>query len=143
MSADGTPGGPNKVALAVRSDLAAWQQLNVVAFLTSGFGHAAPETIGLPYADGDGRSYPPMLAVPVRVFSGEIDPLRRAFGRAVERDLHVSVYIEDMFETMNDDDNRAAVAAYPTSDLPLVGFAVAGPGKQVDKAFDKLKLYGS
>lgn len=128
-----------KIALAVRNDLAMWQRLNVASFLTSGLGTSRPDIIGEAYRDADGREYPPMLAVPVRVFAGDAAALRRGFDRAVSRDLLVSVYADEMFTTMNDVDNRAAVAAVATSDLSLAGFVVAGDPKQVDKAFDKLK----
>ena len=56
-----------KAALAVRTDLETWQELNVAAFLTSGLGTSAPHVIGDNYVDGSGVEYPPMLAVPVRV----------------------------------------------------------------------------
>lgn len=131
-----------KIALAVRSDLEVWQKLNVAAFLPSGFGTVDPSLTGDPYADADGLSYPPMLAHPVRVFTGDAAGIRRSFDRAVSRGLLVSVYTNDMFTTMNDADNRAAVAAVQTSELVLAGFAVAGDAKQVDKTFDKLALHG-
>lgn len=134
--------GPNrKIALAIRSDLESWQKLNVAAFVTSGFASAEPTIVGEPYVDGDGRQYPPLLAYPVRVYGGDEAGLRRCFNRATERGLLVSVYTNEMFATMNDEDNRAVVAAASTSELPLAGFAVAGDPKQVDKAFDKLKLH--
>lgn len=44
-----------------------------------------------------------------------------------------------MFATMNDVENRAAVAAVATADLAIAGFVAVGEPKQVDKAFDKLK----
>lgn len=127
--------------MAVRADLETWQKLNVAAFLTSGLGKAAPEEIGENYVDGSGIEYPPMIAVPIRVFAGDEAGLKRAFNRALDRELLVSIYIEQMFATMNDADNRAAVAGYDTADLPLVGFVVVGDAKMVDKAFDKLKLH--
>ena len=43
-----------KIAVAVRSDLATWQALNVVGFLTSGLGRASPALIGEPYVEGPG-----------------------------------------------------------------------------------------
>jgi len=128
-----------KVALAVRSDLATWQKLNVAAFLSSGLGTAQPEVIGDVYLDADGRVYPPMLAMPVRVFTGDDAALRRSFDRALGRGLLVSVYTDEMFTTMNDVDNRAAVAKVATSRLSIAGFVAVGDAKQVDKAFDKLK----
>lgn len=133
--------GPIKIAVALRDDLASWQKLNVAAFVTSGLGAARPDVIGAPYADGDGRAYPPMLAHPVRVFAGDHAAVRRSFDRALGRNLLVSVYTDEMFATMNDDDNRASVAAVATADLVIAGFAVVGESKQVDKAFDKLKLH--
>lgn len=130
-----------KLAVAVRDDLADWQKLNVTAFVASGIGTAAPELIGAPYVDDSGREYPALFALPVRVFAGDAARLRRAFDRALDRELLVSPYTDDMFSTMNDVDNRAAVAAVETADLPLAGFAVAGDGRQVDKAFDRLRLH--
>ena len=133
---------PQKISLAIRDDLATWQKLNVTAFLTSGLGTVRPELIGAPYVDGGGQEYPPMLALPVRVFAGDAAALRRAFDRALDRGLLVSVYTDDMFATMNDDDNRAAVANVATAELVIAGFVAVGDGKQVDKAFDKLKPHG-
>lgn len=130
---------PLKVALAVRRDLASWQKLNVAAFLTSGLGTTQPDVIGDVYVDADGREYPAMLAMPVRVFAGDESSLRRSFDRSLVRDLLVSVYIDEMFTTMNDVDNRAAVAKVATSRLSIAGFVAVGDAKQVDKAFDKLK----
>ncbi len=133
---------PTKIALAVRDDLATWQKLNVAAFLTSGLGTARVDLIGEIYVDAEGREYPPMLAKPVRVFVGDEPALRRSFERALGRDLLVSVYTDEMFATMNDVDNRAAVAAVATSELSIAGFVAVGDAKQVDKAFDKLKPHG-
>ena len=130
-----------KLAVAVRNDLAVWQKLNVTAFVVSGFGSAAPSVIGDAYVDASGQAYPPLFGLPVLVYSGDAAALRRAFDRGLRRDVLVSVYTEEMFATMNDADNRAAVAAVATPDLTVAGFAVAGDGKQVDKVFDKLKLH--
>src|SRR5258705_7194731 len=40
-----------KIAIVVRGDLAAWQRLNVTAFLASGVATGYDETIGKPYED--------------------------------------------------------------------------------------------
>lgn len=130
---------PWKVAVAVRSDLEAWQKLNVTAFVTSGIGTVAPHVLGDTYEDGSGREYPAIVGVPIRVYAGEAAGLRRAFDRALGRDVIVSVYTEDLFATMNDEANRAAVRSVATADLNVAGFVVAGPAKQVDKVFDKLR----
>ncbi len=130
-----------KLAVAVRDDLAIWQKLNVTGFVTSGFASAEPHVLGESYIDASGQEYPPILGLPLRVFVGDAVALRRAFDRGLGREALVSVYTDDMFSTMNDDDNRAAVLAVATTDLVLAGFAVAGEAKQVDKVFDKLKLH--
>jgi hypothetical protein len=130
-----------KVAVAVREDLAVWQRLNVTAFVISGVGTGWPELIGEPYVDASGRTYMPKLGLPVLVYAGDHAGVRRAFHRAMERDLAVSVYTEELFSTDNDVDNRAAVARFATGDLVVAGFSVAGDGKQVDKVFDKLRLH--
>lgn len=128
-----------KIAVAVRDDLAAWQQLNVVAFVSSGLASAHAEILGDPYVDGSGCCYPSVFAMPVRVFVGDSAGIRRAFERALERGVTVSVYTDDLFSTMNDGENRAAVAAVGTGDLSVAGLAVTGEAKQVDKVFDKLR----
>jgi hypothetical protein len=133
--------GDWKLAVVVRDDLAPWQALNVTAFVVSGFGTVAPSLVGEPYVDGSARRYLPMFVHPVRVFTGDGLALRRAFDRAVARDLAVAVYTDDLFATGNDVDNRAQVAAVATDALRLAGIAVAGERRQVDKAVDRLALH--
>ncbi|HTX00259.1 MAG TPA: DUF2000 domain-containing protein [Acidimicrobiales bacterium] len=130
-----------KVAVVVREDLATWQKLNVTAFVVSGIGTARPELVGDPYEDASGAQYLPMLALPVLVFGADGPAIRRAFERAVSRDLRVAVYTEELFATGNDLDNRAAVRAVGSAQLALVGIAVAGERRAVDKALDKLTLH--
>ena len=130
-----------KIAIAVREDLEVWQKLNVTAFVTSGIGSTFPDLIGDTYVDGSGVEYLPKLGKPCLIYGGDAGAVRRAFDRARGRGLAISVYTDELFTTGNDIDNRAAVAAVATDDLVIAGFAVAGEGKQVDKAFDKLKFH--
>ncbi len=132
---------PPKIAVVVRDDLAAWQALNVTAFLVSGIGSDLPHVIGEPYVDGSGTRYLPMFGHPVLVFAATSAALARAASRARARGLAVAVYTDDLFATDNDVDNRAAVAKVATEDLALAGIAVAGPRRDVDKAVDKLRLH--
>ena len=53
--------GP-KVVVVLGQGLAAWQELNVVAFLMSGIATSAPGLTGEPYRDGSGTQY--AFAVP-------------------------------------------------------------------------------
>lgn len=130
-----------KIAIAVRDDLAVWQKLNVVAFLASAIAAQAPDTIGEPYRDADGVSYLPIFGQPVVVLAGSGEALAAAHGRALQRNLSLGIYSEGMFRTGNDVDNRAVVAGLPTASLDLVGMAVHGDRKDVDKALKGLKLH--
>jgi hypothetical protein len=122
-----------KIAVLLRDDLAAWQALNVTAFLVSAIGQRNPEVIGEPYADADGTEYLPMFRQPVVALQASKDTLTRSCERAVSRDVALSIFTADLFRTGNDRDNRAAVRAVSRADLDLVGIAVFGPRATVDK----------
>lgn len=130
-----------KIGICVRADLAAWQKLNVVAFLAGGVAGGVPEVVGLPYRDGSGNDYLPMIRQPVLVYAAEPEELARACERARARGLRVALYTEELFKTSNDDDNRAAVAAVPAGELNLAGIAVYGPRNAVDKTLKGLPLH--
>jgi len=130
-----------KIAIVVRADLAAWQKLNVTAFLASAVAGGRPEVIGERYQDASGSDYLPMFRQPVLVYGTIAAELTAVHGRAVARQLDVAVYIEEMFKTGNDDDNRAAVRAVDAADLSLVGLAVYGPKNALDKVLKGLQLH--
>lgn len=130
-----------KVALIVREDLATWQKLNVTAFLATGVAASAPEAIGEPYEDGAGRRYSRLLGQPMLVFGATRAQLQSAHRAALERGLTTAVYVGAMFATGNDEANRAALRAENPEDLDLVGLAVRGDRKQVDKAVKGLALH--
>ena len=130
-----------KIAIAIREDLAVWQRLNVTAFLASAVAGGVPEVIGERYEDQAGNSYLPMFRQPVLVYAASGAALSGARERALARGLDAAVYIEDMFKTGNDEDNRAALHAAPADTMPLVGLAVFGPKNAVDKTFKGLPLH--
>jgi hypothetical protein len=131
-----------KVAVVLRDDLAAWQRLNVCAFLMSGVVAGAGEpVVGPDYADASGRSYLPMLVQPVLVFEARAAKLRTVYERAVTRELRFAIYTADLFATGKDADNRAAVRAVPSDELDLVGLAVRAPHKAVDGVVRGLKRH--
>jgi hypothetical protein len=130
-----------KIAIAVREDLATWQKLNVTAFLASAVAGGRPEVIGERYQDGSGHVYLPMFRQPVLVYAAGAQALADAHGRALARELDTAVYIEDMFKTGHDDDNRAAVRAVAAEEMALVGLAVYGPKNAVDKIFKGFPLH--
>ena len=130
-----------KVALVVRNDLATWQRLNVVAFLATGIAAAAPEMIGKPYVAANGRVYGSMWVQPMLVFESDLPGLRSAHVIGVQRELTLLPYVFAMFSTGHDDANREAFKAEDPDNLDLVGLALRGPKKAVDKAVKGLALH--
>ncbi|MFC4112529.1 DUF2000 domain-containing protein [Nonomuraea zeae] len=130
-----------KIGIVVRADLAAWQRLNVTAFLASAVAGGVPETVGEPYEDGSGNAYLPMFRQPVLVYTGDLAELRGVREKAAGRGMEVAVYIEEMFKTGHDADNRAAVRAVTADELALVGVAIHGPRNGVDKVLKGLSLH--
>ena len=122
-----------KIAVVVREDLAVWQKLNVVAFLTSGVVGANPGLIGEPYEDAAGNTYNALMIQPTIVLSADRETLKAIYRRAMERRARMSLYIEDMFSTGHDAANRAAVKHYPPETLDVVGLALREEKKTVDK----------
>lgn len=122
-----------KVAVLVRDDLAAWQRLNVCAFLISGVVAAAGAgAIGEDYVDADANRYLPLLVQPVLVFESSGSKLRTVRERAARREVPVALYTADMFVTGNDQDNRAAVRRVGAGDLDIVGIALRAPHRDAD-----------
>ena len=129
-----------KTVLVLRRDLAGWQAANVAAFLAGGLAGTNPHLMGEPYRDGAGRDYPPLIREPVFVMGATLEELRRTHQRALSRELKPAIYIEQMFATTNDADNRAAVAAATPDALDFVGIGIHGPRKTVDKVTNGLKF---
>jgi hypothetical protein len=122
-----------KAAVVVRDDLAAWQRLNVTAFLMSGItAQAGAGAIGEDYVDAAGRRYLPLLVQPVLVYEAGAAKLHTLRDRAERRDVRLAIYTGEMFDTGNDADNRAAVRAVTTGELDLVGLALRSPHRDAD-----------
>jgi hypothetical protein len=82
-----------------------------------------------------------MFRQPVLVYVADGPTLTAAREQALARDMPTAVYIEELFATGNDDDNRAAVRAVPADELNLVGLAVHGPRNAVDKVLKGAVLH--
>ena len=130
-----------KIAVVLRNDLAVWQKTNVTAFLVSGIAGTVPGVVGEPYRDASGNEYLPMFVQPVLVYQADSHALRRAYARARDRDVTLSVYTAELFETGHDEANRAAVAAVQEDELDLVGIALRAERKTVDKVVDGLRFH--
>ena len=122
-----------KAAVVVRDDLAAWQRLNVAAFLMSGVtADAGPGVVGADYVDADGIHYLPMLRQPVLVFEASGAKLKTVHERALRRGVEIAIYTHELFATGHDEANRAAVAAVAGADLDLVGLALRAAHRDAD-----------
>jgi len=130
-----------KIAVVIRTDLQAWQKLNVASFLTSGIAAAFPECIGEPYEDASGTKYHALIGQPILIYGADGPALSRALDRALTRNVVPAVYTEDMFKTTHDAANREVVKAVARADLNLVGIAVRAERKVIDKIVDGLKFH--
>jgi hypothetical protein len=130
-----------KIVIVIRNDLAAWQKLNVAAFLSSGIAGAFPDCIGEPYQDGSGTPYLSLIGQPILIYGADGPALSRALERALTRNVTPAVYTEDMFKTTHDAANREAVRAVQRADLNLVGLAMRAERKVIDKIVDGLKFH--
>lgn len=130
-----------KIAVVIRTDLQAWQKLNVASFLTSGIAAAFPECIGEAYEDASGTTYHALIGQPILIYGADGPALSRALDRALARNVKPAVYTEDMFSTTHDAANREAVRAVARADLNLVGIATRAERKTIDKIVDGLKFH--
>jgi hypothetical protein len=131
-----------KIAVVIRTELEAWQKLNVASFLTSGIAAAFPgmhrRTLRrwlrdeIPISD---RPADPDL------WRGPAGADACAGTRALARNVKPAVYTEDMFKTTHDAANREAVRAVIRAELNLVGLAMRAERKVIDKIVDGLKFH--
>ena len=130
-----------KVALIVRNDLAMWQRLNVAAFLATGVAGFAPDAMGEPYVDGAGTRYGNMLGQPMLIFEADLAALQSAHRIGLERSVSMVPYVFGMFATGHDAANREVFLKENPQALDLVGLAVRGSKKAVDRVVKGLSLH--
>ena len=130
-----------KIAIVVRDDLATWQKLNVTAFLTSGLIAQHPDLIGEPYVDAAGHVYNPLSIQPIVVLAADLDSMRVIHLRALERQVRISAYTDDMFSTGHDAANRAVFALSSPADARIAGLALRADRKLVDKIAKGAKMH--
>lgn len=122
-----------KIAIVVREDLAAWQKLNVTAFLMSGIVGATPGIMGEPYKDVADNQHLSLSIQPVIVLAADAPTLVQIRRRALERKVPTAVYIEEMFATGHDAANRAVFAEHGPDEPNVVGVALRAEKKVTDK----------
>jgi hypothetical protein len=130
-----------KIAVVIRTDLDAWQKLNVAAFLAGGIAAGFPQCVGEPYEDASGTRYLSLIGQPILIYGADRPALTRALERALARGVRPAVYTEDMFRTTHDAANREVVKAVARPDLNLVGLAMRAERKVIDKIVDGLKFH--
>lgn len=130
-----------KIAIVLRNDLESWQSLNVTAFIASALVGAKPDIIGDRYRDASGQEYLPMVIQPMMIYQADVVSIRKAYQRAIERDVALAIFTQELFSTPNDIENRAVVAAVKSDELDIVGIAMRDLQKTVDKVIKGLKLH--
>jgi len=130
-----------KFAIVVADDLPVWKKLNVVAFLSGGVTSTSEVNTGEVYCDAGNHEYLPLCVQPIIVLKAPRNKLSTFVQRAQREEAKTSLYIEDMFSTGHDEANRETVRKYGTKDLPVVGIAMCGPKKLVDKITKGAKLH--
>jgi hypothetical protein len=129
-----------KIAVVVREDLLTWQKLNITAFTVSGIA-GLPDVLGENYVDGSGTTYLPMIKQPVMIFGVSHEQIHKVYEQALSSDVQFSIYTEELFSTPHDEANRAAVRAFRREDLKVVGMALRGRKKVMDKLLKGLSLH--
>ncbi len=131
-----------KIAIVVRDDLAAWQKLNVTAFLTTGVTGQVPDLLGEVYEDAAGNSYNRLCIQAIIVLTTDAAGMRKIYERAMGRGVKLSLYIEEMFETGHDEAKRATVKARRPEEMSIVGLALREERRIVDKITKGARMYG-
>jgi hypothetical protein len=129
-----------KIAVVVREDLLTWQKLNVTAFTVSGIA-GLPDVLGENYLDGSGTTYLAMIKQPITIFGASQKQIRMVYEQALSREVQFSIYTEELFSTPHDEANRAAVRAFRSEELKVVGMALRGRKKVMDKLLKGLSLH--
>ncbi|MGW9905506.1 hypothetical protein ACUXJP_002313 [Staphylococcus cohnii] len=75
------------------------------------------------------------------IHSSTQEPMVELLQKALNKDVVITVYTEELFFTYNDADNRAVIAKYKTEELHLVGIGIRGKKNHVDKLFKGFALH--
>lgn len=130
-----------KIVIVLRDDLAAWQALNVTAFLATGIAGQMPEIIGEDYVDRDGNIYNPISVQPMIILEADGETMSKVHRRSLEREVRSSLYVEEMFATGHDAANRAVFAEFGPDDAKVVGIAFRAEKKIADKISKGAKMH--
>lgn len=129
-----------KIKIVLRNDLEMWQELNITAFLMSGIA-GTQNIIGQPYIDKDNIHYLPMSQQPIMIHTASSEQMKELLKKALTKDIVISIFTEELFETYNDEDNRAMISQFKTDDLNLVGIGLRGKKNHVDRLLKGFDLH--
>lgn len=129
-----------KIKIVLRYDLEMWQKLNVTAFLMSGIS-GTQSIIGQPHMDKDNVQYLPMSQQPVMLHSATGEQMKDLLQKALTKEMVIAIYIEELFTTYNDEDNRAMVRRFKTEDLNLVGIGIRSKKNHIDRLLKGFELH--
>lgn len=129
-----------KIKIALRDDLLPWQELNVNSFLMSGIA-GTQDIIGEEYVDKSNNTYLPMSKQPIMIHSASKEQLKELLEKAKSKEVVISIFTEELFNTFNDEDNRKSISSFTTDELNLVGVGIRGKKNHVDKLFKNLELH--
>ena len=130
-----------KIVVVLRDNLEVWQKLNVAAFTISGIAATIEKVTGEPYVNATGTTYLPMFKQPVMIYEANTEKIRTVYDRVRSRDVEMSLFIEELFVTGNDIDNRAAMALVSEEELNIVGLAFRAESKIADKILKGVSLH--
>lgn len=130
-----------KVAVIFRDDLPTWKKLNVTAVTISGIVGTTEGIIGENYEDASGNQYLPMINQPIMIFSANAEQIKKAHERALNRNVKLSIFTEEIFSAIFDEDSRVSVKKCNNEDLNLVGMAMRDDKKIIDKVIKGLTLH--
>ncbi|WP_299007409.1 DUF2000 family protein [uncultured Shewanella sp.] len=130
-----------KIVIVIRDDLQPWQKMNAVAFLTSGVVGQYPNILGDDYVDAKEHRFNPLVVQPMIVLKATSSVLTNIHNRSISRNVKTSVFIEEMFTTAHDEENREAFRQYAPDDAKLVGIALRAEKKVADKIIKGAKMY--
>ena len=131
-----------KIAIIIRQDLQTWQKLNVAAFLASSVAVQFPQTHGQAFVNASGSTYLPFMKHPILLYGADNEAqMKRAFGRAKDRELAIGIYTMPLFSTKNEEGNLLEIASYTDENQDLVGLIVYGENRKVDKTLSGLRFH--
>lgn len=109
--------------------------------MVSGVVGQAPEIIGEKYEDAEGNLYNPICIQPMIILTADDMMLSKINDRALRREVRMSIYIEEMFSTCHDSENREAFKLCSPQNSKIVGVSIRADKKVVDKITKGAKMH--